>query len=87
MTNTEEDFPARDDGAAPAAHFTELNILRLAAMALDLRGSLTPYVQKQAPSLVTALDAFELVFEEMGWGNSSRDSPDTRLRQRLSGDI
>jgi hypothetical protein len=55
----------------PASDLTELTILRLAAIAVDLRVQLTPERLAKAPSLITVLDACDRVFEELGWGDSA----------------
>lgn len=67
-----------------ATKFVELNILRLAALAVDLRGQLTPRAATRTPSLVTVLDACDLLFEEMGWGrpNVSLSTAGIALPQR-----
>lgn len=56
------------------AEFTELMMLRLAAMAVDLRGQLTPAEFSKAPSLVFVLDACDLLFKELGWGRATAPS-------------
>jgi hypothetical protein len=55
----------------PASDLTELTILRLAAIAVDLRGQLTPERLAKAPSLITVLDACDRVFDELGWGDGA----------------
>lgn len=46
----------------------ELMILQFAAMAVDLRGKLTPREVSKVSNLNRALDACESLFEELGWG-------------------
>jgi hypothetical protein len=62
----------------PASDLTELTILRLAAIAVDLRGQLTPERMAKAPSLITVLDACDRVFEELGWGDNVSQRQVTR---------
>jgi hypothetical protein len=62
----------------PASDLTELTILRLAAIAVDLRGQLTPERMARAPSLITVLDACDRVFDELGWGDSVSQQQVTR---------
>jgi hypothetical protein len=57
---------------------TELTILRLAAIAVDLRKQLTPEKLANAPSLVTVLDACDRVFDELGWGDNASPQRATR---------
>jgi hypothetical protein len=59
----------------PDSDLTELTILRLAAIAVDLRGQLTPERLAKAPSLISVLDACARVFEELGWGDSVSEQP------------
>jgi hypothetical protein len=62
----------------PASDLTELTILRLAAIAVDLRGQLTPERMAKAPSLITVLEACDRVFEELGWGDNVSQRQVTR---------
>ena len=62
----------------PASDLTELTVLRLAAIAVDLRGQLTPERMAKAPSLITVLDACDRVFEELGWGDNVSQRQVTR---------
>jgi hypothetical protein len=58
-----------------ASHnLAELKILRLAAMAVDLRTTLTAKEIQRVPSLSVALGALERVLEEMGWADGSTAS-------------
>jgi hypothetical protein len=58
------------------AQYVELSMLRLAAIAVDLRGQLTPREKAKAPSMVPVLDACDALFEELGWGRPSEALPD-----------
>jgi len=49
--------------------YIDLCILRLAAMALDVRGQLQPHELRKVPSLESALSALEAVLDELGWDN------------------
>jgi len=62
----------------PVSDDTELTILRLAAIAVDLRGQLTPERMAKAPSLITVLDACDRVFDELGWGDNVSQRPVSR---------
>ncbi len=54
--------------ATSGAMFTELAILRLAAIAVDLRGQLAPHELTKRPALAAVLDACENLFATRGWG-------------------
>lgn len=66
----------RHTSAMSSAQYVELSMLRLAAIAIDLRGQLTPHERARAPSLGALLDACDALFEELGWGRPSASLPD-----------
>lgn len=50
------------------AELIEIRLLRLAAAAVDLRDQLTPRQIAETPGLLTALEACDVLFDELGWG-------------------
>lgn len=62
---------AQQKSAIATAEFVELTMLRLAALAIDLRGQLTPQDAAKAPSIIKILDACDVLLEELGWGQPS----------------
>lgn len=48
----------------------EIRLLRLAAAAVDVRDQLTPQEIAKIPSLLTVLEACDVLFGELGWGPS-----------------
>lgn len=60
-----------DKVSSASAEFLELQALRLAAVAVDLRGRLAPCEIARIPQLVKALDACDALFEDLGWGRPS----------------
>jgi len=51
-----------------AEELVEIRLLRLAAAAVDVRDQLTPWQIAQTPSLLTVLEACDVLFDELGWG-------------------
>ena len=56
-----------DKRKSNAALVVDLSILRLAATAIDVRGSLAPRDITRVPSLQGAFDALDKVLSELGW--------------------
>jgi hypothetical protein len=74
----------RQTAALSSAQYVELSMLRLAAIAIDLRGQLTPHERAKAPSLKAVLDACDALFEELGWGRPAASLPEAeRAGRRL----
>lgn len=49
----------------------ELEVLRLAAMAIDVRARLSSHQIQRIPSLEIALNALDQVMREMGWADEA----------------
>jgi hypothetical protein len=74
-----------DYGNEQADMYAEACVMRLAAMAIDVRRTLKPDQIRNIPSLEAALAALDAVTSELGWDQDSvpADEPDEAL-PRLS---